>query len=175
VYKKPAISAFTLVELMVVIAIGAILVTLFLPNITIIQRKAEGVVCNARLRNLYTAFATYMNDGNSWPQVPANIAIGSTAEQQWWLTTTSSSMNLSARDWNCPTISRMSARGAMSTNGIVNLISYYPTLFDAKPMTPMSSRVMPWFTEMVSVHGNGNLSIRADGSVMPMQDELTIP
>jgi hypothetical protein len=42
-------------------------------------------------------------------------------------------------------------------------------------MTPMNSRMMPWFTEVISVHGNGNLSIRADGSVLPIQESLTTP
>jgi prepilin-type N-terminal cleavage/methylation domain-containing protein len=167
--------AFTLVEILVVVAIISILAILIVPNFTQIQGKAEGVVCNFRLRNLYTAFSTYMADGNPWPQIPANIPISSVAEQQWWLNTTAATMNLSAKDWSCPTIARYTAGAAASSKGNVNLICYYPTLFDARPMTPMSSLQMPWFTEVLSVHGNGNLSIRADGSVLPLLESLKSP
>jgi len=161
-------GAFTLLELFVILAIIGIFIALFFPNLSTLQVKAEGVVCDARLRNLWTAFSTQLNDGNGWPQLPSNIKIGSKEEQQWWLTTTSNSMGLTAKDWSCPTISRLSSR---LTNGQSFLISYLPTLFDAKPMTPMSWPRMPWFTEALGLHGNGNLSVRADGSVCPIQDQ----
>jgi prepilin-type N-terminal cleavage/methylation domain-containing protein len=161
-------GAFTIVELVVVLMIIGILAALLLPNFSMIQRKAEEVVCDARLRNLWTAFSTQLNDGNGWPQLPANIQIGSKEEQQWWLTMTSNSMGLTSKDWSCPSISRLSSR---LTNGQTYLISYLPTLFDAKPMSPMSWPRMPWFTEALGLHGNGNLSVRADGSVCPIQDQ----
>jgi prepilin-type N-terminal cleavage/methylation domain-containing protein len=159
---------FTLVEILVVIAIFGILISLLIPNFSTIQLKAEGVVCDARLRNLWTTFSTQLNDGNGWPQLPGSIQIGSKEEQQWWLSMTSNSMGLTAKDWSCPTISRLSSR---LTNGQTYLISYLPTLFDAKPMTPSHWPRMPWFTEAIGLHGKGNLSVRADGSVCPIQDQ----
>jgi prepilin-type N-terminal cleavage/methylation domain-containing protein len=160
---------FTLVELLVVLAVIGILVSILLPNITFLINKADGVVCNARLRNLWIAFSAQLNDGNGWPQIPPGTEIGSMAEQQWWLTTTSNSMGLTKRDWNCPTTIRNSGRDTNSQQ--VNLISYLPTLFDAKPMTPSKWPRMPWFTEAVGMHGQGHLSVRADGSVCPVQDQ----
>jgi prepilin-type N-terminal cleavage/methylation domain-containing protein len=162
-------GGFTLVELLVVIAIIAILIGLLLPNISNLTSKAQEVVCNARLRNLWTAFSTYLNDGNAWPQLPDGITIGSTEEQQWWLTTTSNSMSLTTKDWNCPTIARMA--GSVTNSRQTCLISYLPTLFDARPMTPSRWPRMPWFTEVIGPHGRGNLSVRADGSVSPIQDQ----
>jgi prepilin-type N-terminal cleavage/methylation domain-containing protein len=159
----------SLVELLVVLMIIGILAALLIPNISAIQVKAEGAVCNARLRNLWTAFSSQLNDGNGWPQLPPNIKVGSTEEQQWWLTTTSNSMGLTKRDWNCPTLARASGRDTNSQQSY--LISYLPTLFDARPMTPSKWPRIPWFTEAVGMHGKGNLSVRADGSVCPVQDQ----
>lgn len=151
-----------------VVAIIIILVALLLPNIGMIQCKAEGVVCSSRLRNLWTAFASQLNDGTGWPQVPPGTQIGSEAEQRWWLETTSNSMGLTKKDWTCPTVARIA--GKMTNSQQVYLISYLPTLFDAKPTSPSKWPRMPWFTEAVGSHGNGNLSVRADGSVCPIQD-----
>jgi len=146
-----------------------ILTALLIPNFSSIQLKAEGVLCDVRLRNLWTAFSIQLNDGNGWPQLPPDITVGSTEEQQWWLTTTSNSMSLTTKDWNCPTIARMSA--SATNNQQDYLISYLPTLFDANLMTPSRWPRMPWFTEALGAHGNGNLSVRADGSVCPIQDQ----
>jgi hypothetical protein len=77
-------------------------------------------------------------------------------------------MGLTSRDWNCPTISRMASR---ITNGQTYLISYLPTLFDSRPTTPNQWPRMPWFTEVAGVHGNGNMTVRSDGSVCPIQDQ----
>lgn len=161
-------TAFTILEVLVVILIAAILAVLILPNYFIILNQAEGVVCNARLRNLWTAFSAQLNDGNGWPQVPSGTEVGSIAEQEWWLKTTSNSMGLTKKDWSCPTLARNAGKATNSQQ--VFLIGYLPTLFDAKPSTPSKWPRMPWFTEAVGSHGTGNLSVRADGSVSPVQD-----
>lgn len=161
-------SGFTLIEFLVVILILGILVALAFPNIAAFQAKAEGVVCMGRLRNLWTAFSAPLNDGNGWPQLPEDTKIGSVAEQQWWLNYSSNNMGLSSNDWQCPTIVRAERSGTNSQ--VPSLICYLPTLFDAKPMTPRNWPRMPWFTESQGVHGAGILSVRADGSVCPIQD-----
>lgn len=66
------------------------------------------------------------------------------------------------------TIRRMQHSGTNTQH--VDLINYLPTLFDKKPSSPTKWPRMPWFTESAGVHGNGNLSVRADGSVCPVQD-----
>lgn len=165
---RKAYAAFTLLEAVVVLMIVGILLAFLVPNFSTVIAKAEGVVCNARLRNLWTAFSLQLHDGNGWPQIPPGTEIGSIAEQQWWLTTTSNSMGLTKRDWNCPSLARTSGRETNSRQ--FYLISYLPTLFDAKPTAPSKWPRMPWFTEAVGMHGQGNLSVRADGSVCPVQD-----
>ena len=155
-------------ELLVVILIVGVLLALIFPNFSALRNKAEGVVCMGRLRGLWTAFSATLNDGNGWPQLPGEITIGTTAEEQWWLTYSSNSLGLTANDWQCPSIVR--AQHSSTNNQQASLISYLPTLFDAKPQSPKNWPRMPWFTETQGLHGSGILSVRADGSICPIQD-----
>ena len=166
--KSQPRGAFTLVELLVVMVIVGILIVLTFPNITALRNKAEGVVCMGRLRGLWTAFSTTLSDGNPWPQLPTNITVGTQSEQQWWLDYSSNNLNLTSNDWQCPTVVR-NQRSQTNTQQI-SLISYLPTLFDSKPLSPKNWPRMPWFTEIQGGHGSGILSVRADGSVCPVQD-----
>jgi prepilin-type N-terminal cleavage/methylation domain-containing protein len=164
---KVATSAFTLIELLAVVGIVAILMVLLFPAMKSVIPKAQEVVCMSHLRSLWLGFAPCTTDGTGWPQVPASILIGSRAEQQWWLDTSSNLFNISASTWRCPTIN--SKLGSPDPNGASNtipLIDYMPTLFDANPVTPSKWPTMPWFMEISNVHGKGNLMIRPDGAIM---------
>lgn len=154
----------TLLELVVVIAIIAILGALLFPGLQAIRRHSDRVVCMSRLQNLWGFFSNYLNDGNCWPQVPAGTAIGTIEEQQWWRDMSKERMNLGTQAWQCPTI----ARSLKTTTNEIPLcvISYLPTLFDNKPETPLKWPNMPWFTEVGNIHGDGNLLIRTDGAVI---------
>jgi prepilin-type N-terminal cleavage/methylation domain-containing protein len=169
VKSYPGSHGFTLVELIVVIAIMGILAVLFLPNISSLVNRAEKVVCTGRLRNLWTAFSIPVADGRGWPQLPSDVKIGSLAEQQWWITYSSNNMGLIAKDWKCPSISRALKKSTNASQQTF-LINYLPTIFDARPNTPGKWVRMPWFTEISDIHGGGNMSIRADGSVCPAAD-----
>ena len=79
-YLKP--KNFTLVELLIVIAIIAILASLLLPALSKAREKATGIQCVNNLKALGTAIQSYANDcddmipyatpreGNGWPQDP---------------------------------------------------------------------------------------------------------
>jgi prepilin-type N-terminal cleavage/methylation domain-containing protein len=166
--KNQPRGAFTLVELLVVMVIVGILIVLTFPNFTALRNKAEGVVCMGRLRGLWTAFSSNLNDGNPWPQLPTNITVGTQGEQQWWLDYSATNLNLTSNDWQCPTVVRN--QKSLTNNQQISLISYLPTLFDSKPLSPKNWPRMPWFTEIQGGHGSGVLSVRADGSVCPVQD-----
>jgi len=161
--KRLGSDGMTLLELLVVVSIIAILAVLLVPNISGIINKAEGVVCTSRLKNLWSTFSAYMHDGHGWPQVPPGIKIGSLQEQQWWLDMSSSTMDLTKKSWQCPTIARATRGTTKTPPGC--LISYLPTLFDDKPGTAFRWSQMPWFTEIGDAHGKGSLMIRTDGSV----------
>jgi prepilin-type N-terminal cleavage/methylation domain-containing protein len=159
-------KAFTLVELVVVVGILAILISLVVPAASRVLPKAEQAGCMSRLHNLWVAFAPCATDGDGWPQLPANIQIGSSEEQQWWLATGSNRFGLKFTDWQCPTLQRY--QHGSQTNTHIPVISYLPTLFDARPNTPNKWPSMPWFTEIGNVHGQGNLTVRSDGSIIPL-------
>jgi prepilin-type N-terminal cleavage/methylation domain-containing protein len=160
---------FTLTELLVVIGIVAILSALILPNFSSILGAADRPICTARLKNLWSAFSTHLQDGNGWPQLPPGVQIGSTAEQQWWISMSSNTMGLTLKDWRCPSYAR-ALKHSTNSQQQPYLISYLPTLFDPRPLTPKKWARMPWFTEVTGFHGGGNLSIRSDGSVCPAKD-----
>jgi hypothetical protein len=67
--------------------------------------------------------------------------------------------------WHCPTIEKVARRSSGSNQ--IPRIDYLPTLFDSRPGTPNRWPSMPWFSEIANVHGHGNLTVRADGSVQP--------
>jgi prepilin-type N-terminal cleavage/methylation domain-containing protein len=161
-------KAFTLLEVMVCLVIICILFALIFPGFAPVLRQVERISCTFKLKNLHSSFLGNLNDGVSWPQVPRGVSIGTVAEQQWWLDYSATNLGLSAKDWRCPSIYRMQHSGTNTQN--VDLINYLPTLFDDKPATPTKWPRMPWFTESAGVHGNVNLSVRADGSVCPAED-----
>jgi prepilin-type N-terminal cleavage/methylation domain-containing protein len=158
----------TLIELIVVIAIFLVLASLLYPNLEYALNRGEQVVCTSKLRRLYLDFSDYLKDGNPWPQLPAAVAMGTVAEQQWWVSYCSDSMGLSSNDWRCPTYNRLSKASSNSVD--TNIITYLPTLFDSLPTTPFNCMRMPWFTELGNLHHVGNLCVRGDGSVSPAQD-----
>jgi prepilin-type N-terminal cleavage/methylation domain-containing protein len=162
-YKK---SAFTLVELLVVIFILGLLFSLILPAAKNFFPKADKVVCISHLRNLWIAFSPCASDPTGWPQLPKEIKIGSLEEQRWWIDFSENYLGIDKKNWICPTIAR-GARGSKK-NDTEFLINYLPTLFDPSPGTPNRWPTMPWFIEVGNMHGEGNLSIRCDGTVMPL-------
>lgn len=146
-----------------VVGILGILITLLVPAAQRFIPQAQKVVCISHLRTLWLAFSPCATDPEGWPQVPKGIKIGTTQEQQWWLDYSTNHLGLTAKNWHCPVIERAS-RNSSSSSG-VPVIHYLPTLFDARRGTPNRWPSMPWFSELGDVHGHGNLTVRADGSV----------
>lgn len=69
---------FTIVELLVVVAIVTILVAVLLPAIATARHKAKGVQCQANLRTLHQAFTAYCQDNNG-----RSFAYVTTAQGFW--------------------------------------------------------------------------------------------
>lgn len=78
---------FTLIEVLVVVAIIALLVAILLPSLNRAREQARTAVCLSNLKQFGTAFALYGQDHKQHP--PPNRAFGGTAEEQyrdsdWW-------------------------------------------------------------------------------------------
>lgn len=149
-------------ELLATIGIIAVLAALSVPLYSAFLPKVERLVCINNLKNLRVAFGEYAISG--WPQIPEGIALGSMAEQKWWLEKTEKDLGLSERSWQCPTIRRMFAKEPEKDRP---LIHYLPTPFSAEPNKANQWPEMPWFIEIGNAHGQGNLLVRQNGTVEP--------
>jgi general secretion pathway protein G len=66
---------FTLIELMIVVAIISILAAILIPNFTHARAQAQTAACEANLREIATAFELYYADNQQYP-AGANATIG---------------------------------------------------------------------------------------------------
>jgi len=159
---RKSAAAFTLLEMLAAVMVVVILTALSFPVYQRILPAAERVVCMGNLRNLHAAFAEYAQEG--WPQIPNEIPLGSREEERWWLEESEKNLKLSKKTWICPTIAR-DVRSMPEADR--PLIHYLPTPFSKEPNRASSSPQMPWFIEIANAHGEGNLMVRANGTVEP--------
>jgi prepilin-type N-terminal cleavage/methylation domain-containing protein len=159
-------GAFTLLELLIVLAIIGILATMLFPVFGGMRDRAQRVQCIANLHSLYIAADLQLQRNGSWPQ----IARGSdpTDFANSWIAALAP-FGPTRRTWICPTI-----RGLLNNPDYNNpqnaRLDYIPMSFDSKPTTPHQWPRQPWFIEAGNVHGNGNLVIFTDGSVVETSD-----
>jgi prepilin-type N-terminal cleavage/methylation domain-containing protein/prepilin-type processing-associated H-X9-DG protein len=59
-------KTFTLIELLIVIAIIAILASMLMPALRNAREKAKAIYCQANLKQTGTATISYFNDNNDW-------------------------------------------------------------------------------------------------------------
>jgi prepilin-type N-terminal cleavage/methylation domain-containing protein len=166
----PARRAFTLLELLIVLAIIGILATLLLPVYGHMRERAQKVQCMANLRSLYVATEVYLQRNGSWPQI--FIRNYGTREEfaNAWIAALAP-FGIQRRTWICPTIQEL-LHNPDYTRPANARIDYISTAFDDKPTTPHQWPRQPWFVEAGDVHGNGNLLIFTDGSIAETRNLL---
>jgi type II secretory pathway pseudopilin PulG len=162
-------GAFSLLEIIFVVAILAILAALLLPEYPKLLAKASQAKCMANLRALHVGLGVYLNDHeNIWPQGPPPEA--GAAWARFWIDTLEP-LDVPARTWECPAIYRM--LGNPPRDQITDSsIHYVPTMFDDLPGTARRWPTQPWLVERADAHGNGALLCFTDGSIKPFNKVL---
>lgn len=84
--RARAVSGFTLVELLVVIAVLALLAALLLPALSRGKARARATACSSNLRQLGYAFMMYLQDyGDTFPTAAPRGDLGAQPEDWiWW-------------------------------------------------------------------------------------------
>jgi len=94
--RRKSMDAFSLIELIIVIAICLCLAGLLITGLTKAREKAEQAKCMGQLRQIGSAFIAYAGDNNgSYPQ--AHLGTGDTATS-YWTYTLAPYMNLKEND-----------------------------------------------------------------------------
>lgn len=65
-HSRCGVRAFTLVEMLLVVAVLALLISILLPSLTQSKNAAITVICQSRLRQIQTASVSYANDFQGW-------------------------------------------------------------------------------------------------------------
>ena len=80
-------AAFTLVELLVVVAILALLISMLMPTLARAKELAKDAYCRTNLRNVGTAFKLYAEDSDGWlPHVCYSPGATFTGWKPYWET-----------------------------------------------------------------------------------------
>jgi prepilin-type N-terminal cleavage/methylation domain-containing protein len=164
-----ALTAFSLLELLIALAIIAILATLILPIFSTLRARAQRVQCMSNLRGLYVAADLYLQQNGNWPQIPI-VSDSDTAERDYadaWIAALKP-FGPTQKTWICPAIQELLQNPDLTRPENVR-VDYAATIFDDKPTTPHQWPRQPWFAEVGDVHGNGNLIVFTDGSISDLK------
>jgi len=158
-------SAFTVLEVVIILLIVAILVALLVPNYSRIVASAQQVMCASQMRSIRLALDHYLEDHRTvWPQGPAPQEPGWSA---FWLATLAP-YGITGKTWQCPVI-----RGWETVAGEEEYnLHYVPTTFDPTPNIAHRWSQMPWLIEIADAHGKGPLVAFPDGAIKPYSKVL---
>ena len=164
-------AAFTLLEIVTVVAIIVILLSMIIGVVSGIRARADRAACMSNLKSLYAAGATYVQQQGHWPQIPTTLLRDNKPEfaRQWYVAL--EPCGISRINWVCPTVQRLLKDPDLYKRENAR-IDYLSTPFDERPMTPYLWPLQPWFVEVAASHDGGNLVIFSNGTVNSMRDVM---
>jgi len=147
-----------------------ILLTLLVPAYEQVRIRMDKVSCTNNLRQLYVGANAYIHEYGSWPQVNSALVSATNtsynAYDEAWIETFLP-LGIGRATWICPTMER-ELGGIDYTQPANYRADYLAMPFDSKHITPFQWPTFPWFAERGNVHGNGNLMILSNGSVVEL-------
>lgn len=159
-------AAFTLVEIMLTVAIVAILAIMSMGAYAKYIARTDNLVCIGRMKDVGTGLGAYLISKQEWPQFPETL---DNAEEsrvwEWWITTLQP-YGVAQSAWLCPSDERERKQSVKekSLERDKYESTYVPTHFDSNPDTPFRWR-QPWLLERSAYHPNGQNILMPDGSI----------
>ena len=160
-HRRSRRGGFTLLELLLAIAVIAVLVSTMFTLTNGLRRRAESAACMANMKSLFTGLATYTAEYKHWPQPPKDSLGGEEDFWKFWLSILDE-YDVPKKTWICPTHARLTPPDQEFEQA-----SYLPAWFDASsPRQPYLDGT-PWLMETGNNHGRGPLVLYPDASIRP--------
>ncbi len=154
-------------ELLTVMVIVGVLAGMSVPLFERIKRSMLRANCMSNMKSLHVAAASYVTEHKTWPQISTQNIHDPAFALAW-----ANALNQYGIDrigWVCPSIQQETGDPDLSQNSSFRL-DYLPTPFREGQFQPYRHDRHPWFSERGDVHGNGNLIIFADGSILALKE-----
>lgn len=165
-------KGFSLLELVMVLAVIGLLLGIGIPSYNVFIRRAQKAKCMSHIRTLHAGLAAFWEDKGHWPQF---VDSGGKPEEleneyfQFWIRSLEP-YGAAADTWLCPSdkVQGDLYRGFKSSDEVGFTGSYVVTPFDDKNNTPFKWN-QPWISERGDLHGKGSLVAMPDGSIQEWQ------